>query len=383
MIVLKKLLLRGVLTVFGILVLLVAAGLGWRALRQQQLSEAMAIRSPHGIDERGYVRIGGIEQWITIRGQDRDNPAILVLHGGPGAPLSPLPSHFLPWEGYFTVIQWDQRGAGKSYQPSGAAPSIELMVRDALEVSEYARNRLHRSKIILVGHSWGSVLGVYTVRARPEIFEAWVGTGQIVNMQRNEVVAYDRVLAQARARGDKAAVEALEKSGAPPYREIRQMGVERRWAMQYEPGLHFGPLGPGGLLVELLSAPDYSLKDLDNYFKGMTGGDDYCGQAMDGPMMRVDLPSLGTDFPVPFFVVEGSEDDITPAAPAKAYFDKITAPRKAFSLIPDAGHMALLTRSDMFLKFLLDNVRVPALEPPDNGKTTTSKSAMMTPRRIP
>ncbi len=357
----KKLLIRGTLVLVGALALLVAAGLGWRAWEQHRLGEAMSIRTSSGIDERRYVRIGGVQQWITIRGQNRENPAILLLHGGPGAPVSALPGHFLPWEQDFTVVQWDQRGAGKSYSPNQAAPSIELMVHDALEVTEYARSRLHRSKIILVGHSWGSVLGVHVVKARPDLFAAWVGTGQIVNMQRNEVVAYAGVLAKARARGDKAGVDALEKSGPPPYRRIRQMGIERRWAMQYEPGLRYGPTGPRGLLVELLTSPNNSLKDIGNYFRGVIAGDDFFGQTMEGPMMRVDLPALGTGFSIPFVIVEGAEDDVTPASLAQAYFDEITAPRKAFLLIPDAGHMALLTKSDLFLKFLLTNVRSLAL----------------------
>jgi pimeloyl-ACP methyl ester carboxylesterase len=359
----RRLLIRGILLVCVTLVLLVTGGLGWRALRQHQISDAMAVHTAHGIDERRYVRIGGVEQWITIRGQDRNNPAVLVLHGGPGAAVSALPAHFLPWEQDFTVIQWDQRGAGKSYSPNHVPPSIDLMQRDALEVSDYARSRLHRNKLILVGHSWGSLLGVRMIRARPEIFDAWVGTGQIVNMQRNEAVAYAGVLAKARARGDTNGVDALQKSGPPPYSQIRQMGVERQWAMRYESGLRYGPIGPQGLFAELLTAPDYSLKDIVNYFKGVIDGDEFFGETLDGQLMRVDLPALGTDFSIPFFVVEGAEDDITPVSLAKSYFDQITAPHKAFYLIPDAGHMALLTRSDLFLKFLQTEVRPLALDP--------------------
>ena len=100
-----------------------------------------------------------------------------------------------------------------------------------------------------------------------------------------------------------------------------------------------------------------------NYFKGVIDGDQFFGEVLDGPMMRVDLPSLGGSFSTPFFVVEGAEDDITPASLAKNYFDGITAPRKAFWLMPDAGHMALLTRPDLFLQFLLTNVRPLALAP--------------------
>jgi hypothetical protein len=187
---LKKLLILGSLLALGLLALPAAGGLGWRAWRQHQTSEAMAIHFPNGIDERRQVRIGGVDQWITIRGQNRRNPAIPELHGGPGAPVSALPSHFLHWERDFTVIQGDQRGAG----------------------------------------------------------------------ERNDVVAYAGMLAKARARHNNDGVRALEDSGPPPYRQIRQMGAERQWAMRYEPGLRFGPSGPSGLLAELVTAPDYSLK---------------------------------------------------------------------------------------------------------------------------
>jgi pimeloyl-ACP methyl ester carboxylesterase len=360
----KKLIVRGVLVLLGAVLLLAASGLVWRAVRQHRVAEAMAIPAAQGIDERGFVRIGGVDQWIMIRGQNRGNPAILMLHGGPGAASSALEQLFLPWERDFTIVQWDQRGAGKSFRSGEAPASIDLMVRDALEVSEYVRHRLQKDKIILLGHSWGSVVGVHVLKARPDMFHAWVGTGQIMNMQKNEVVAYARVLAKARARGDKDAIDALEKSGAPPYHHIQQMGLERRWAMQYESGLEFRfPTGPQKLLAALFTAPDYSLKDVVDYIRGVIAADAFVGETMDGPVMQVDLPALGTDFPLPFFVVQGAEDDITPATLAQEYFDRITAPRKSMELVPGAGHMALMTQPDTFLKFLLANVRPLALQP--------------------
>jgi pimeloyl-ACP methyl ester carboxylesterase len=359
----KKLVIRGILLLLGVLVILAAGGLGWRAFHQHRVAQAMSIPALNGIDERGFVQIGGMRQWIAIRGQNRDNPAILILHGGPGAADSPLERLFLPWERDFTIVQWDQRGAGKSYRSNPAAPSIDLMVQDAGEVSQYVRTRLHRNKIILLGHSWGSVLGILLVKAHPDFFSAWVGTGQIMNMQKGEAEAYHRVLAKARARNDKDAVDALEKNGSPPYNNIRQMGLERRWAMQYESGLDYAfPTGPRLLLAELLTAPDYSLKDVVNYIRGVIAGDAFFGESLDGPIMRMDLPALGTDFSIPFFVVQGAEDDITPAALAEAYFNQVKAPRKSILLIPEAGHMALMTRPDAFLKFLLANVRPVALQ---------------------
>ncbi len=366
--------LKKLIVIFGaVMVVLTLSGLVLRAWEQQRLADAMVIRSANGIDDRRFVQIGGIPQWISIRGQDRDNPVVLILHGGPGAAIA-APRRFLPWEREFTVIQWDQRGAGRSYRSRQATPNIDLMVKDAIEVSEYVRSRLPVPKMILIGHSWGSVLGVRVVKARPDLFSAYVGTGQIVNMQKNEASAYARVVAKARARGDRGALDALQKSGPPPYHNIRQMGLERRWASQYEPNLNFvSRAGQRGLLVDLLTAPDYSLKDVVNYFRAVLGGDDFYGQTMDGPMMRVDLPALGTGFSIPFFIVEGAEDDVTPATVAHAYFDQIASPRKAFRLIADAGHMAVLTKPDDFLKLLLTNVRCLARWPetPRAGSQTT------------
>ena len=294
----KKLATRGAFLFGGILILIAlmaGAALGWRALRRHQLSEAMVIDTPSGIDERQYVRIGGVEQWITIRGRNRDNQAILMLHGGPGAANSVLPKLFLPWEHDFTVVQWDQRGAGKSYSANKRPPDIALMVRDAVEVSDYARHRLRKNKITLLGHSWGSVPGVVAIKARPDLFDAWVGTRQIVSWPRNEVAAYAQVLTKARARGDRESVDALERSGAPPYHQIRQMGVERRVAIKYEPAVGFLPL-----LMGLLTAPDYSLQDMGHYVRGILDGDDFLGKRWTGHWRGWTCPPWEPISPSPF-----------------------------------------------------------------------------------
>jgi pimeloyl-ACP methyl ester carboxylesterase len=116
-----------------------------------------------GIDESGFVRIGGIDQWIAIQGRDTGNPAILYLHGGPSEAQSPFLGQFLPWEQDFTVANWDQRGAGKTYGrngPSTPEMTLDRMVDDAIEVAEHVCGRLSQRKVILVGQSWGSFLGV-------------------------------------------------------------------------------------------------------------------------------------------------------------------------------------------------------------------------------
>jgi pimeloyl-ACP methyl ester carboxylesterase len=143
---------------------------------------AAAQRIP--IEEARFLRLGGIDQWITIRGSGRATPILLILHGGPGETQSPLAATYAPLERDFVVVQWDQRGGGKTLARAGTASqdtSLDLLIRDAIELTEYIRTYLNTNNVILIGHSWGSFLGVHIVMRRPELFRAFVGTGQVVS----------------------------------------------------------------------------------------------------------------------------------------------------------------------------------------------------------
>src|SRR2546430_5029024 len=184
-----------------------------------------AITARNGIDEAKYVEIGGIHQWITIRGEDRTNPVLLLLHGGPGDATNPWGyAGFRNWLKYFTVVQWDQRGAGRTFGRNGAASAStitpERMIQDGIELSELLKKRLHKDKIVLVGHSWGSVLGFFMVKARPELFHAFVGTGQVAaDFARNSAVAYAAIVERASREGNSQALKELKEVGAPPYND--------------------------------------------------------------------------------------------------------------------------------------------------------------------
>ena len=159
-------------------------------------AQTYAITAPNGIDEATYVEIGAIEQWITIRGENRNNPVLLFLHGGPGDATNPWGyAAFRSWLKYFTLVQWDQRGAGRTFGRNGASSASTItpdrMVQDGIELSELLKKRLHKDKILLVGHSWGSVLGFFMVKARPDLFSAFIGTGQVAaEFSRSSAVAY-------------------------------------------------------------------------------------------------------------------------------------------------------------------------------------------------
>lgn len=348
---------RILLIVFGLLIVSIGSGLSYRAYRQHQLDKAMRISTANGIDEAMFVKIGGIDQWITIRGRDRENPVLLILHGGPGGATSALAGDTLSWEAEFTLVQWDQRGAGKTFGksgPVGSAVTIGRMAQDGLEVVEFVRGHLQKPRIILMGVSWGTILGVHMAKARPDLFYAYVGTGQVVNQRKADALDYKQLLAEAHARNDRRAIRELEAIGPPPWDTQSKLGVRSKWALAYETG---APSIPEVLVTGLL-APRCTLLDLRNWLAGFqTSQEHFIGNGM----MTVDLPALGTDFAVPIFVFQGAADNITPAQLAQSYVDSITAPQKQLVLIPRVGHLAMMSKSDEFLKLLVERVRPLAM----------------------
>src|SRR5712671_3970115 len=351
------------LSIVGLVAVIVGGVLAYRAYRQHQNVEALAIHTAHGIDESLFVKVGDIDQWITIRGQDRSNPVVLFLHGGPGEPSNLIyAAQFIPWTRDFTIVQWDQRGAGKTFARTGESIgptlTIERMTQDGLELAELLKNRLHKDKLILVGHSWGTVLGTRMAKARPDLFYAYVGTGQVVNFQRNEAANYRRVLDKARASGNQAAVNELQTSGPPPYRTFQALIAQRKWAATYDGVDEFS----AAALASARFAPGYSVRDLLQVVPSIRlMKSRLLGDSLDGPFTAVNLESLGLDFSLPLFVFAGPDDYVTSPDLAKAYVDSLAAPHKEFVLLRTGGHFAIYTHTDLFLKELATRVRPLAI----------------------
>jgi len=324
-------------------------------------AQQYAIASPRGIDEATYVTVGGIEQWITIRGWDRDNPVLLFLHGGPGDVTNPWTfALFAPWQKYFTVVQWDQRGAGRTLRKSGpgVAPTItvERMARDGIELTDYLRKHLGKEKIIIVAHSFGSIIGLRMAKAKPDLFYAYVGTGQVADETKNYFAAYDALLKKAKAVGNQEAFDELSRVGPPPYASQPPgggYGVQRKWANAFEGADEF----LYGTLGLTLVAPGNSVRDINDSADGqMLSGDRLV------PQIRSSGPAnLGLEFSIPIFVFQGEEDFTAPTALAQHYLESIKAPRKAFVPINGGGHFAVFMHSDQFLQELVARVRPLAL----------------------
>jgi pimeloyl-ACP methyl ester carboxylesterase len=349
---LLKLVLKGIAGLAVLLVVLALAGLGYRAWRQHELAAALAIHTPNGIDEARFVRIGGIDQWITIRGEDQSNPVLFFVHGGPGSAI--VPGVFSrDWEKHFTMVVWDQRGAGRTYI-ANAKPAqgltIDRMANDGIELAELVRQHLHKRKVVLMGGSWGTILGLTMIKARPDLFSAYVGTGNVVDPVRMDAYARDVLIGQAKARGDAKTLKTLEDLGPPPW-PPKKIGAERwileSYAPKQERDVFFLFIGT------LLSAPGYSLGDLVQFIKGQMGSQD----ALVPQIYPWRAVRLGRDFQVPMVFVQGTDDILTPTPIVKAYADWITAPSKTFILVPGGGHSASITSQDFVLQHLLTTAR--------------------------
>jgi len=321
-------------------------------------AKQFAIPSPKGIDEAKFVTIGGIEQWVTIRGYDRKNPVLLFVHGGPGDVTNPWTFvMFAPWEKQFTVVQWDQRGAGRTLRKTGPAiaptVTVDRMAQDGIELSEYLRKYLGKDKIVIVCHSFGSIIGVRMARERPDLFYAYVGTGQVADETRNYVVAYDALLKKAQAVGNQQAIDDLTRVGPPPYKSGEGYGVQRRWANSFEGADQF-LLGTLGLV---LVSPGNTVQDIND----SVAGQELSGQCLVRQSTSMGPKDLGLEFSIPMFIFQGVEDFTTPTSLAQEYEESIKAPHKAFVPIVGGGHFAVFMHSDQFLQELVTRVRPMAV----------------------
>jgi pimeloyl-ACP methyl ester carboxylesterase len=332
------------------------AAVGMTAMAGAALASGVGDRG--AVDEQGFVRIGGIDQWIAIQGPDLGRPAILYLHGGPAEAQSPFLKAFLPWEQAFTVANWDQRGSGKTYGlngPSTPGMTIEQMTADAIEVAEHVRRRLGKRRIILVGQSWGAMLGVNVVARRPDLFGAFVGTGQPVSWDSSLLNVERYAREQATAAGDQAALKALDEAEKLPIDDLRRVGGSARWRMapsdlaylRTVQGPFVGEL-PGG--VTGAPAPAQS-KDAADWVAGGA----FSIPKLTSTFVSFDVAKLGSDFALPMFVIQGRDDHVTSFQAAKDWIEHLHAPAKGFIPI-DGGHFACFTNASAFAEALKTQV---------------------------
>jgi pimeloyl-ACP methyl ester carboxylesterase len=346
----------------GAIAVPVAGGLAWRRARQHRAAKALEIDTPNGIVEQHFVKLGGIDQWIQLRGEDRANPVLLVLHGGPGWPNAVFTLPLRAWERHFTVVQWDHRGAGKTLRRTGKAGSgpmtFDRRVADAIELIEFLRRHLGVDKVVVLAESMGTLTGLPLAKRRPDLVAALVVTDLYVDMAANEARKWQLTLERLRAGGTAKGIAALERIGGDPARwDLRAWNTNMAWA--FRTNVPTPKLDRRLLFPLALTSPIYSLGDLYSLFTGFQ----WSTAQMLQELRAWDARRLGPRFEVPFFLFQGATDVVTLTSLATEYFQEVEAPTKQLALIPDAGHFAAFTQPERFLTELRTWVR-PLASPP-------------------
>lgn len=307
---------------------------------------------PESVAVMERVVIGGVPQQLWFRGRDRRAPALLLLHGGPGASEAALFRHYnAELENHYLVVYWEQRGAGRSFDADLPRDSMTMaqFQRDLGEVVDLVRRRFGQPKVVLLGHSWGTAVGLVYASEHPDRVAAFVGTGQVADMPQGELVSWEFARAEARRRGDDDALAELDEIGPPPH-TVDEMLVSRKWVERFG-GSFAGELTTGSLIWAALGTDEAGVWDLVLFGRGNRFS------------LELLWPEFSTfsalprrRFAVPIFFLLGRRDWQVPATVAAAYFETIEAPCKRLVWFESSAHNPPFEEARAFDRVLIDEV---------------------------
>lgn len=343
------------LVLSGVLLIVAGGILLLRFAAQRRVTARIRIDGPNGVDSLEKIRLGGIEQWIQIRGRDRSKPVLLFLHGGPGFPEMPFAHLNAALADDFVVVQWDQRGAGKSYASTIPANSMTVtqMVADTHELAQILLQRFGGAKIYLVAHSWGTIVGARTVAQHPELFHAYIALSQVVNPPESERLMY-RVALEAAQKGNvERAVADLTRIGLPPYARLGDYQTMNRWIHRF--GDNDGELGPMKFIRLGFASPAYSLADIARLWFGFRFSFAHLWREAFAIDFFQTIPRL--EVPVYFFLGRHDRTSTASAEMAARYFTALEAPRgKQLIWFEESGHWPHLSEPEKYRKLMVSTV---------------------------
>ncbi len=312
------------------------------------------------------IELGGVGQWVLIRGYDISNPILLLLHGGPGASEMPFFRYYnSELEKHFIVVLWDRRGAGKSFSRSIPKETMTLgqNSRDTHQLVGILKKRFNKEKIFLVGHSWGSALGMMQIAQYPEDFYAFVGAGQVTDMVRNDQLAYDFALNEARNRGETVAILELERIGYPQLGfagGARSLFVLRGWLTAFG-GMQHAPEHYISDWEILRACTEYSLLDASRYADAA----DYVTEVMYDELKVFNLFDLVKKVEIPVYFLHGRYDERVPPELVLQYYEFLDAPAKEFIWFEKSAHLVPYEEPEKFNAFMIDTVKKEARKTPN------------------
>lgn len=320
---------------------------------------------PHSIAVLETVKLGSSEEWITIRGKDSRNPVLLFLAGGPGGSQLVLEQRALAGlEDHFVVVNWDQPGAGKSFNAIDHSQlTPDRYISDAHELVLHLRQRFGKDKIYLSGQSWGSALGIMVVQRYPELFHTFISTGQVVAFLENEVIKYDLALRLAQERGDRRQVAKLKQQGPPPYygndvlpKLLTYLNDLNKYRSEQQNSAIVKP--KSNILLNLITSSEYGLDDKVNLSRGEL---ETVGVVFP-QLWGVDFRKQATRLKVPTYFLIGRHDRTTSPKLTEEYFNLLTAPHKELIWFEHSGHSPWVNESAKFINVMVDKVlkHIPA-----------------------
>jgi pimeloyl-ACP methyl ester carboxylesterase len=309
---------------------------------------------PGSIAEAGYQRLGDLDQWVMIRGENIENPVLILLHGGPGFSDTTFFRHFNSvLEKHFTIVYWDQRGTGKSFSPDipRSSMTVEQFIADLDQLVDHVRTRVRRTSVIMLGHSWGSALGVLYASRFPGKVSAYVGTAQIGDCAAGESASYSYALAEAQRLNDAKAMQQLRAIGPPPYDDARAVFVERTCIHRLEGQFGARAMWKMGRIV--LGAAESSVFELPDVVRGFR----FSMDAMWAEVSKLNLLKAVPALPMPVFFLLGRRDRWVPPETSVAYFNALTAPSKTLVWFEQSGHEAFMDEPDKFNRTMVGMAR--------------------------
>ena len=320
------------------------------------VAKTPAIKTDNSIAQLEKVKLGGVEQWILVRGENRSNPVLLFVHGGPGSPETPLEYYFgRGLEKNFVVVMWDQRNAGKSVSFAHPVPkssmNIDQFVSDALELTQILEKKFNTPKIYIMGHSWGTIIGTLAVQRRPELFYAYIGIGQCVDLKRDDEISYQFVLDEAKKQNNQKAIKQLEEIGPPPYKSESDLMTQRGWLDKFHGVFWKGSMND--YILKGLHAQEYNTLDFVKFVYGA----EYSGNLMWKDLTSINFIQQAPRLLVPVYFFEGRHDYNTSWPLVQEYYEKLDAPKgKHLIWFENSAHSPNLEETDKFTSEMVNEV---------------------------
>jgi pimeloyl-ACP methyl ester carboxylesterase len=324
------------------------------------LEKSTEIETPNGISSLEEITLGGLKQWIFIRGTDQNNPVLLFLHGGPGAPLLGMSSSRkfdAEMIKHFTVVHWDQRGTGKSFYSDIPVDTMTLdrFVEDCNELIDYLLNRFHTQKIFIVAHSGGTIIGIKTAYKYPEKIHAYVGVAQEINAYEQHKVSYEFLVEEAEKSGDVGRQNAIKVISPPPYESPKKFLEMEGQIGHYGGFMHNMRAQIVSLVISFLTSPEYTLSEGIRTFRNK--GFDFTINAMWEELKNVNLTKEIQSIEIPIYFFEGKYDVTTPTVVVEEFFDNLDAEQgiKLF-IFENSGHFQMIEEKEKYQDLLVNVV---------------------------